>query len=174
MCGGGILPIEHVGKAIDILDYLRTTNIRDYLLFSISLETGMCLDDVLSLKVSELRNKRFINVSGINIKLRKQIISDIKEYCKEKQKNEFMFQSKDGFNQKLSRKRAVEIFTEVTGMFGIEDFKADTLRKSFGYFFYISTRNMNLLKQIYGHNKKYDTLKYIGLKGVVDENSSSD
>ena len=89
------MPIEHVGKAIDILDYLRIINTRDYLLFSICLETGMKLDDTLYLKVSDLRNKKSINISGVNIKLRKQIVSDIKEYCREKQKNEFMFQSKD-------------------------------------------------------------------------------
>jgi len=171
--GGVTLPIEYMGKIVDILDYLKKTNTRDYLLFSMSFEVGMKLDDVLCLKVSDVRNKKSMNVSGINIKMRKEVIQDIKEYCKDKQKNEFMFQSNDGFNQKLGRKRAVEILSEVAGMFGIDEFGVDTLRKSFGYFFYLRSRDMDLLKQIYGHSKKYDTLKYIGLKGVVDESSSS-
>ncbi|MBI9013875.1 MAG: tyrosine-type recombinase/integrase [Clostridiales bacterium] len=167
------MPIEYIGKIIDILDYLKKTNTRDYLLFSMCFEVGMKLDDVLCLKVSDVRNKKSMTVSGINIKMRKEVIQDIKDYCKDKQKNEFVFQSNDGFNQKLGRKRAVDIMAEVSGMFGIEEFGTDTLRKSFGYFFYLRTRDMDLLKQIYGHSKKYDTLKYIGLKGVVDESSSS-
>ena len=156
------------------MDYLKLTCVRDYLLFSICLETGIKLDDALCLKVSDVRNKKVIEVSGIRIKLRVIVIGDIKNYCNGKQKNEFIFQSKDGFNQKLSRKRAVDILAEAAGMFGIDEFGVDTLRKSFGYFFYLDTRNMDLLKQIYGHSKKYDTLKYIELKGVVDEISTSD
>jgi len=166
--------IINIGKALDVMDYLKKTNMRYYLLFALCFETGMVLDEVLSLKVSGLRNKSSLMISNIEVKLRRELREEIKTYCKDKEKNEYVFQSSDGFNQKLGKKRAILILAEAVGLYGIEDFGVDTLRKSFGYLFYLSTRNLELLKQLFGHTEEYDTLKYIELKGVIDENSISD
>lgn len=57
-------------------------------------------------------------------------------YIGNKKDNEYLFKSRQGNNQPITRQRAYEILKEVSDEFGLEHLGTHSLRKTFGYFMY--------------------------------------
>jgi len=181
----GVLKLEFVQpirdkKKIDTLKkILLAKNVRDYCLFTLGINSG--------LRISDLLNLRIIDIVDENGKIRKRItlrekktsktkdfpISDvarkaITEYLKTR-KFEFdepFFLSKKQNNGKapLQRDQAYKIINNATREIGItEKIGTHTLRKTFGYHAYKSGVSIEIIQKLFNHSTPSTTLRYIGI-----------
>ena len=163
-------PIRDPGRVNDIKHYLKKDNERNYIMFLIGNNTGLRISDILNLKVKDVRNKQFITLrekktrKQQTIKLNKFVKRELKEYCKDMDPNDYLIKSREGTNTPLSRDMAYKILSEVAGMFNLSNIGTHTLRKTFGYHFYLQTKDVALLQKIFNHASPAITLRYIGIE----------
>lgn len=166
-------PIRDSQKVRDIQEYLKRTNERDYILFITGIYTGLRISDILRLKVSDVKGKRFIylrekKTSKQNIiEINKLLEKEYKWFCEDKELDEYLIKSREGINKPLSRVRAYSIIKEVGKAFGIENLGTHTLRKTFGYHYYKQSKDVATLMKMFNHSDPSITLRYIGI--IQDE-----
>lgn len=163
-------PIRDAGRVNDIKNYLKKENERNYIMFLIGTNTGLRISDILNLKIKDVKNKQFITLrekktrKQQTIKLNKVVKRELKDYCKDKDPNDYLIKSRQGTNTPLTRDMAYKILSEVAGMFNLCNIGTHTLRKTFGYHFYLQTKDVALLQKIFNHASPSITLKYIGIE----------
>lgn len=176
-------PITSTEKVLDVQDYLKYKNERDYILFLIGVTTGYRAGDLVKLKVRDikesLRRKEFtiyegkkMNTKNIREKNRKprsvelipEVAKILKEYIKDKKDYEYMFQSRKGINKSIGVQAVSNIIKEAAEYFGLYDITAHSMRKTYAYKIYIeSERDIVAVKELLGHSSIEETKRYIGL-----------
>lgn len=176
-------PITRTEKVLDIQDYLKYKNYRDYVLFLVGITTGYRAGDLVKLKVRDiketLRRKEFtiyegkkMNSRNIREKNRKprsvELIHGVekilKEYIKDKKDYEYIFQSRKGTNQHIGVQAVSNILREAGEYFGLYDITAHSMRKTYAYKLYIeSGRDILIVKELLGHSSIEETKRYIGI-----------
>lgn len=63
----------------------------------------------------------------------------------------------------LSRTYAWRILHEAGKQFGIDSLGTHSMRKTFGYHFYLQTQDTAILQKIFNHSSESITLRYIGI-----------
>lgn len=164
--------IEAMKKAL-----MRYCSYRDYLMFTLGINIGLRIGDLLQLRVKDIldgthiviieqkteKTKRFL----INPQLRKEV----KKYVKKEKlsKDDYLFPSRKG-NGPITRVQAYRVLNKAAEMADIQDVGTHTLRKTFGYLHYQKYKDIALLQQILNHSNQKDTMIYIGLtQDLMDE-----
>lgn len=176
-------PITTTENVLNIQDYLRYKNYRDYMLFLIGVTTGYRAGDLVTLRVRDikeaLRRKEFtiyegkkMNTKNIREKNRKprtvelipELAKILKEYIKDKRDYEYLFQSRKGINKAIGVQAVSNIIKEAAEYFGLYDITAHSMRKTYAYKIYIeSGRDIVAVKELLGHSSIEETKRYIGL-----------
>ena len=176
-------PITTTEKVLDMQDYLKYYNYRNYVLFLVGVTTGYRAGDLVKLKVRDIkeaiRRKEFTILEGkkknsknIREKNRKprsvELIPGVekilKEYIKDKKDYEYIFQSRKGTNKHIGVQAVSNILKKAGEYFGLNDITAHSMRKTYAYKLYIeSGRDIVLVKELLGHSSIEETKKYIGL-----------
>lgn len=161
-------PIRDPEKVKHICTYLKETNYRNFIMFYLGIYSGLRISDILQLRVADVKNKSNINIRekktgkqkiyAINPALKKELSA----YCEGKPLSEYLIKSREGENRPLSRERAYQIIKEIGELFGIPDLGTHTLRKTFGYHYYLQYKDVVMLQKIFNHASPAITLKYIG------------
>ncbi|MCI8993155.1 MAG: site-specific integrase [Eubacterium sp.] len=162
-------PIRDMDLVLDVADYLRAKNERDYCLFMFGIYTGLRISDILKLRIRDVREKDYVyireNKTGkekrfpINSEL-KPIVED---FTRGKRDYEYLFKSPNYPNKAISRQQAYNILTDAGKAFGISAIGTHTLRKTFGYHMYQQTHDAITLMEIFNHADISITLRYIGI-----------
>jgi len=170
-------PIRDPELVKDICNYLKKTNLRNFIMFYIGIYSGLRISDILKLRVADVKNKSSINIREkktgkqkiylINPALKKEL----KAYCEGKPESEYLIKSREGDNKPISRERAYQIIKKVGEQFGIPDLGTHTLRKTFGYHHYKQYKDVVMLQKIFNHASPAITLKYIGYEQEKIDNS---
>lgn len=166
-------PIRDTQKVRDIQEYLKRTNVRDYILFITGVYTGLRISDILRLKIQDVKDKIFIYIrekktSKQNIiEINKLLEKEYKWYCEDKELDEYLIRSREGVNKPITRVRAYSIIKDVGKDFGIDNLGTHTLRKTFGYHYYKQTKDVGTLMKMFNHSDPSITLRYIGI--IQDE-----
>ena len=166
-------PIRDERKFRDIQEYLKRTNERNYIMLITGTYTGLRISDVLKLKVSDVKDKKFIYIREKKtgkqniIELNPLLIKAYKNYCADKFPDEYLIKSRNGINRPLTRVQAHNILKEVGEEFGVENLGTHTMRKTFGYHYYKKTKDVATLMKMFNHSDPSITLKYIGI--IQDE-----
>jgi integrase len=176
-----VQPIRDVKKIDSIKRILWTQNLRDWLLFSIGINSGLRVSDLLKLKVKDVLNSKgkineYIIVKeqktgkGKRFPINKTSHKAIREYLASREYNSdtYLFESRkkdrDGNSRPISRIQAYEIINSAARRVGIEDpIGTHTMRKTFGYHAYHNGCSVELLQQIFNHAAPSVTLRYIGI-----------
>jgi integrase len=162
-------PIRDIDMVNDIADYLKTKNIRDYVMFMFGIYSGLRISDILKIKVRDVKDKDYIYIheQKTNKEKRFPIHDELKEILKDyvegKQDYEHLFKSREGQNKAITRTRAYGILNDAAGKFGLESIGTHTCRKTFGYFLYQQTKDLAAIKEILNHSDISTTLRYIGV-----------
>ncbi|WP_368244108.1 tyrosine-type recombinase/integrase [Clostridium tertium] len=176
-------PIIRTSDVLDIQDYLKYKNYRDYILFLVGVTTGYRAGDLVKLKVRDvkeaLRRKEFtiyegkkMNSKNIREKNRKprtvelipELAKILKEYIRDKKDYEYMFKSRKGTNKPIGVQAISNIIKEAADYFGLYDITAHSMRKTYAYKIYIeSGRDIVAVKELLGHSSIEETKRYIGL-----------
>ncbi|MBO0602711.1 tyrosine-type recombinase/integrase [Sporosarcina sp. E16_3] len=146
-------------------------NGRDLLLFTLGINVGLRISDLLALKASDLRDKDVVKVTeGKTGKMR---IFTLNDAAKDAVKSllpadtEYAFPSRKG-DRPIGRVQAYRILNAAIVRAGLSEvytsFGAHSLRKTFGYFAYNSGADITLLMRILNHSSARETLRYIGVE----------
>lgn len=163
-------PIRDPEKIRDISEYLKKTNMRNYIMFCMGIYTGLRISDILKFRVRDLKNKDIVYIKEKKTSKPKQLQintilkKELKAYLEEKDGNEYLIKSAHGVNQHLKRNEAYKIIKSVCEMFGIEKTGTHTMRKTFGYHYYKKTGDIVTLQKWYNHSHPSVTLRYIGIE----------
>lgn len=176
-------PIKSREKVLDIQDYLKYKNERNYILFLIGVTTGYRAGDLVKLKVRDIKealkrgeftiyegkkmnskNIREKNRRPRTVELLPKVAKILKEYIKEKRDYEYMFQSRKGNNKPIGVPAVSNILKDAGEYFGLYDISAHSMRKTYAYKIYIDSGcDIVAVKELLGHRSIEETKAYIGL-----------
>jgi integrase len=160
--------VDAITNKKDIERMKKALHGRDRLLFVMGVSLGLRISDLLSLKLGDVRNKTHLVITEEKtkkrrpIKLSKTVVSEVSKL--EGADGDYIFQSRKGANQPISRVQAYRILNDAAKRAGL-DIKVGThtLRKSFGQQLYAQGIDITRIMEIFGHSTPAMTLKYIGI-----------
>jgi len=171
-------PIRDKKKIKAMKAVLKSKSIRNYLLFTMGINTGLRISDLLKLKLQDVMedNRKIKNTIYIRenktgkekvFAINKTVKEAIKEYVSSLKTYElywYIFKSKKGENSPITRIQAYEILNNAAELIGITD-KVGThsLRKTFGYHARIKGAPIETLQKIFNHASPCITMRYIGI-----------
>ena len=157
-----IKDIEMIQKMKDL--FLSKGEIRGYLLFVLSINTGIYLKDLLELKVRDVKNKQYLTV-GKNkvVPLTDEIQEVIKKAINGCKLDNPLFQGKIG--QRLDRTSAFYIFKIICTELGVQDkYSVLSWRKTFAYHYYMKYKDISYLMWLFNQHSVEQALKFIGVE----------
>ena len=165
-----VQPIRDKKKIEEIKAILKENGTRDLLLFSMGINTGLRISDLLNLKVIDVKGKSHVEIKEQKTgKLKRfpllgnlQLLID--EYVRNKDCFENLFKSRNGENKPITRVMAYMIINVACKACGIQDnIGTHTLRKTFGYHHYQTFKDVAILQSLFNHSSPSITLRYIGI-----------
>lgn len=155
-------------------------NKRDICLFSVQLDTMLRSSDVLSLTVADVQSSKGLIRKELNIKQQKTkktttcvLQEDTRSFLKmhiidsELQPNDYLFTGhKIRGNKKLSlmgHTKLVKKWVEQIGL-DVTEYSTHTLRRSKATIIYRRTNNIEVVRQLLGHENSKSTSKYLGIE----------
>lgn len=165
-----VQPIRDRQTVKDIYQYLMERNPRNGIIYAMGIYTGLRISDILNLRIRDVRGRnnivlyeqktgkeKFIPINRFLKKVLEGYIEGRKDY-------EFLFLSPKPPNNHLSRQQVYNILSEAARHFGIEErIGTHTLRKTFGYHYYLKTHDVATLMKLFNHSSEEITLRYIGI-----------
>jgi integrase len=171
-------PIRKQENIQKIKKILKQNNYRDYLLFTIGINTGFRVSDILSLQVEDVKGKTHIKITERKTgKKKKALINDrlrenIDDYIFQKEESEYLFSGREG--GKITRSRAYQILRSAAEQIGLSNIGTHSLRKTFGYHHYKRHKDIALLQTLFNHSSPSITLRYIGINQDLMDQSVED
>lgn len=163
-----VQPIRDPDLILYMKKFLKEQSDRNYMLFVTGINSGLRISDILQLRVRDVRRSYF-NIIEIKTKKKKridmttQLQKEFKWYIEGKEDHEYLFRSREGLNQPISRSMAYKILRQAADYVGLDDIGTHTMRKTFGYHLYKKTGDVALLQKILNHSDPAFTLRYIGI-----------
>lgn len=183
-----VQPIKDPAVVDAIRNYLKNTNERNYIFFSLGVYSGLRVSDLLSLKVSAVRDQFYIELleqKTANTRKRKKkkkfiihpsLLPDLSRYIEGMEDDEYLFPSRQRKRtgkggEPFDRSTAYKMLKDVAKRFGLKDIGTHTMRKTWGYRLYKDDpENLALLMDMFGHSETSITLRYLGLtQEAMDE-----
>lgn len=165
-------PIRDIDLVKDIGKYFKQRSERNYIMYLLGIYSGLRITDILNLRVRDVKNKSSISLR--ERKTGKQRIFPINPYLKralhdyiddnDLDMDEYLVRSNRKNNKPITRDMAYKIMREAAEYFGLYNIGTHTLRKTFGYHFYMQTKDVVTLQKIFNHSDPSITLIYIGIE----------
>ncbi|MDF2878615.1 MAG: phage integrase family protein [Clostridia bacterium] len=175
-------PIKDIEKVLDIQDYLRYKNERDYVLFVLGIATGYRAGDLVKLKVRDIKDAldygyflilegkkvnskriRKENIKPREVKIISKLDKILREYIRDKKDFEYIFQSRKG-NKYITVSHVSRILRTAGEWFGLHNISAHSMRKTYAYTIYMeSGKDIVAVKELLGHSSIEITKRYLGL-----------
>lgn len=172
-------PIRKIQDIEKLKNYLKKSNrSRDYLLFTLGVNTALRISDILSLKYNDVIDFESGKVKGhVNLKeqktgkdkccfLNEVCVRAINEYHRETNgsKDDYLFQSRKGTNQPITRQRAYCIIKEAASHIGLDaQISCHSMRKTFGYHAWKTGVSPAVIMEIFNHSSMKTTMIYLGI-----------
>lgn len=157
---------------------LLKNGLRDYMMFVIGINTGLRIGDILTLKVSDVKDTHITireEKTGKNKRIKiAHIREELDRYIQNMDDAEYLFQSQKGTNKPINRVQAYRILNNAATKVGIGEVGTHTLRKTFGYHFYQKTKDVALLQELFNHSAPSVTLRYIGINQDIMDRAMDD
>lgn len=159
-------PIKDLTQIADIKKFLKKKNESIYVLFMIGIYTWLKLEDILLLRVEDVKEEH-INIREISTRKTQRILINpilkkaISPYIKAKPDNQYLFTNSENPSIPLTKDEALEILRKAATEVGIVEFDQDTMRKTFARAFFKLGIDMRLLKKILGESSVESVLEYI-------------
>lgn len=159
---------------------------RDVLMFTLGINGGMRIRDILRLKVGDVVGATGRIRTGLiryrdhktgkenklpfSPKVLKAMEAHLANISTDPQT--YLFPSRKGENQPITRFRAWAILNEAARSVGIEDnIGAHSMRKTWGYHSYKGGIDLALIQEVFNHSSQAETLRYIGI--TADEKAKA-
>jgi len=162
-----VQPIRDIKKIRAIKGNLRKRNPRDFLLFTLGINTGLRISDILRLKVEDVKDqtgeiKEYLDLNEKKTKKQRLIYFDKTGIY---HLDRYLFISdKTKINKPISRIRAwqlIQIWCREVGIKG--RIGTHTIRKTAGYQMRIAGVAIELIQEVLGHQSISMTKRYLGI-----------
>ncbi len=177
-------PIKDVKKIRRVKRLMkRDGNYRDLLMFTLGINAGLRISDILGMKWKDLLTKDGQIKDEVRLKEKKTgktkifplngaVKSAVEMYMENSKKvsyNSYVFisrkRSKDGKPRPISRVAAWQSINKYCKKAGIDqNVGTHTLRKTFGYHQYKNGTDIAMLQKMLNHSSPQVTLRYIGIE----------
>lgn len=169
-------PIRDIEKIEEMKAYLKSKNSRDYMLFVFGIYSTLRISDILLVKKKDVLGERLLLVEKKTTNSKEILISskirrELKPYILDLEDDEYLFQSRKGINKPITRTTAYRVIRAAGEACGLTRIGTHSMRKTFGYHFYESTKNIALLQELYGHSSEEITKRYIGINQDILDNA---
>ncbi|PPA71920.1 tyrosine-type recombinase/integrase [Jeotgalibacillus proteolyticus] len=174
-----VQPIRDLEKIEDIKRFLKQRSERNYMLFVVGINTGLRISDILQLKAGDVREMHIILKEKKTkkrkwIRITPSLRRELNPYIEDMKDHEYLFTSRQGDSKPIGRNMAYKILREAAQHHKLRDIGTHTLRKTFGYHFYLQNKNVAMLMDIFNHSEESITLRYIGVnQDVLDKAMST-
>jgi integrase len=163
-----VQPIRNADQIEAMKDELLKTGYRDYLLFTMGINTGLRVSDLLTLKVGDVRGKDVYTLREQKTGKTKRIDlhavkNQIERFTATEDEADYLFKSRKGDNCPITRVQAYRILNAAAQRVGLEEIGTHTMRKTFGYHFYRKYKDVAVLQTLFNHSAPSITLRYIGI-----------
>jgi integrase len=163
-----VQPIRDKELIQKIKKWLKVRSERNYILFLFGINTGMRVSDILKLRVRDVEGWSVFIREGKTkktkeVRMPSELKKEVREYCKGKHKNEYLFKSRVGKNKPITRGMAYVILQEIADEFNLERIGTHSFRKTYGYHHYKQFKDVAVLQQMLNHSDPKITLRYIGI-----------
>lgn len=170
-------PIRNQKQLDAVKGYLRGNSKRDFLMFMVGISSALRISDILKLKIEDVwdgkKPKKFIEINEkktgkykrfpVTSNLAKAIVDYVKEYP-EKNSDDFLFASRKGHNQPISRQYAANVLNNACDMVGIKDrFGTHGMRKTWGYWAFKKGISLDYICIALNHSSVAETKRYLGI-----------
>ncbi len=166
-----VQPIRSKKQITNMKALLKNKGDKYYIMFLIGINSGLRVSDCLNLKVSDVSGKEHITITEkktgkvkrfvLHPSVRKEVQDFIDKW--NLSEDTYLIKSRQGGNKPISRVRAYGVLNECASSLGLESIGTHTMRKTFGYWYYQKTRNIEYLQYIFNHSSPSITLRYIGI-----------
>lgn len=163
-------PIRSYDTIQDIASALSDRRQRDYVLFMTGLYLGRRISDILPLKVRDVKDKKKITFTEkktkktITLIINDDLKKIFKEYCKGKRDYEYLFRSRKGTNNPITRQQYWNILNDAAQKVGYtEKIGCHTPRKSLARHLYESGVDLYKIMLLLNHSSIDETKRYIGV-----------
>ncbi|PFP29432.1 site-specific integrase [Bacillus sp. AFS073361] len=180
-----VQPIRDVKKIEVMKKILLSQNIRDFTMFTLGINSGLRISDLLNLKfgdvlkdgklvheirILEQKTRNKTNRKYKDFPMGKKTQKALKEYIDQIGEFDledplfFSRKKKVGKRQPITRQHAHDVISSAAKDVGILDaIGTHTLRKTFGYHAYKNGTDLSLLQDMMNHESSQTTLRYIGI-----------
>jgi integrase len=173
---GSRITVDPIRADTDIkkIKRLLKDNTRDLLLFTMGINNGLRISDLLKLKVDDVRDikpgqtlkVKETKTGKMNIlMINKSVHKVLKQYLEEVKPSDedYLFQSRNGNNKPLTRETVNKMIKEWTISFK-GNYGTHTLRKTFGYIQRTKYGvSFEVLCKRFGHSSPAITMRYLGI-----------
>lgn len=172
-----VQPIRDEKRIEAIKKVLKSSSLRDYCLFTLGINSGLRISDLLKLEIEDVIDIKGRIKDRITIKEQKTgktkdfpfgatTKKALKEYLDSRTDisyNQALFASRKG-GRPITRQQAYRIINEAARAVGITDqIGTHTLRKTFGYHAYKQGADITRIQYLLNHSAPSITLRYIGI-----------
>lgn len=137
-----VQPIREQEKIEEMKVQLRKNGTRDYLIFYMGINTGLRISDIIRLKVLDILNNDKTVKTHIDIveektnkkkrfKLNNGLVEELKQFTKNMEFEEYIFKSRKGKNNPITRVQAYRILTSAAQKIGLQEIRNSYLEKDF-------------------------------------------
>ncbi len=143
-----------------------------YIMFRIGVGTGMQVQDILQLKVGDVKGKDSITAYLGTHRVKRSYRFDgelkkvIQRYTLDKAADEPLFRGKG--DNPVSREQAYRVLKSAGTRIGLGTIGAQTMRKTFAWKYYKTTGDIYYLTNLLNHASPSVTFRFIGEKPRVD------
>lgn len=170
-------PIKSLNELKKIKKVLAK-NERNLLLFTLGINSGLRVSDILALNVRDVKGKTHIRLvekktgKFKKVPLNNKVRTLIDSYTKNRNLDEPLFMTI--FKNRMYRVAAYDIIKSACKKANITTkVGTHTMRKTFGYHHYKKFKDIAMLQKIFNHSSQTVTLRYIGIEQDQIEESYS-
>ena len=128
-----VVAIKDVEVIKTIKEYLMSKSRRDYMIFYLGIHTDLNINDLLELKVNDVKGKDFIQLSKREVIIPNSTKDTIRKYCRSIEEKGYLFHSISSSDRPLHRNTVYKMMKDIEARFGLEDLGCQSLRKTFWY-----------------------------------------
>lgn len=173
-------PLRTAAEIQNMREALQQTQFpkRNNLLFSLGINTGLRVGDLLQLRIEDVKGKSSVKIrEGKTAKARlvhlDAIMADIAEYLEEQPSEGYLFPSQHT-GKPMSTVQAYRLLKSAGERCGYDYVGTHTMRKTFGYHYFQQTHDIVTLMIIFNHSSQNITKRYIGVEEDDIKNSLKD